>query len=81
MKPMNAYEIICNKYKSKPFVQLCKDFGDAYGFFLTENEDDRFVGSSMLCVDKRTGKTFDYNLMDPMYDYRSAEVVPFNSNP
>lgn len=77
MRPAEAYEIICNKYKSRPYVQLCKDFGDAYGFFLTENKNDRFVGSSMICVNKDSRKVFEYNLMDPKYDYRRAEVVNF----
>lgn len=76
MKPRDAYEIICSKYKSKPFVKLCKDFGDAYGFFLTKSEGDEFVGSSMICVDKNSKKVFEYNLADQKYDYRKAKVVP-----
>lgn len=59
MTPKEAYNKICNKYNSKPFVVSCSEYPEFYGFFLgpegTKEGEPVFVGGSMICVNKESG--------------------------
>ena len=80
MKPEDAYKLICKDFGFRPYVKLCKDFGDFYAFFLTRKKDDELVGGRMTAVNKSTKKIFEYNLMDSRYDYSKAKTIPFNGD-
>lgn len=78
MKADEAYTLICKEIGYKPCIKLCKDFGNFYAFFFTEKPSDKFVGSVMTAIDKKTKKIFPYYLNSSDGDYLKAKTVVYN---
>lgn len=78
MSVNEAYSLICKKIGGTPHIKLCKDFGDFYAFFFTENASSKYVGSTMTAIDKKTKKIFPYNLNSSKGDYSKAETIVYN---
>lgn len=72
-----AYELICKEIGRNPIIKLCKDFGDFYAFFFVEKPSDKFVGSVMTAIDKKTKKIFPYYLNSSIGDYSRAKTVVY----
>lgn len=60
MKKAEAYKIICGYLQEEPYVTLCKENADYFGFYVaapdTQEGQPVFVNNYMLCVNKKTGE-------------------------
>lgn len=72
-----AYKIL-TKEKPASIVKSCLDFGKFFAFSLapiTIGKETYYTGTVMDAVDKRTGKTFEYDILSDVKAYEKAKEV------
>ena len=69
MNAQEAYEKVCDYMNERAVVSIAREYRNHYGFFMAPPESEpgniAFVGKSMFCVNKQTGRVFTE--ADPEY--------------
>lgn len=81
MTGQEAYSILSKNYSAHK-VLGCLDFGTFFVFSLCPldkiSNETYYTGTVMDAVDKKTGKTFKYDLTDNIESYNNAEKIEIN---
>lgn len=76
-----AYSILSKDYPAHKILG-CLDFGSFFVFSLCPldkiSDETYYTGTIMDAVDKKTGKTFKYDLTDNIEAYQNAKEVEVN---
>ena len=78
MTAEEAYKILSKEYPAMK-VRTCLDFGSFFAFCLApinvEDTDEYMTGTCMDAVDKKTGRTFIYDITTDLDAYERAKEV------
>lgn len=82
MTATDAYNILCKEHHLMK-IRTCLDFGGFFAFFLAplyvEDSEDYMTGTCMEAVDKKTGRTFVYDILTDIDAYHEAKPVNVNT--
>lgn len=79
MTAKEAYDILCKKYGQLQQVIGCLDYGNFYIFSLAPMDvtvdGTYYTGTQFDAVDKKTGRTFVYDITSDLDAYERAKPV------
>lgn len=76
MTAQGAYRLLCKKFPI-PRVRGCLDYGTFFAFLLAplyiSDEQEYVTGTTLIAVDKKTGRIFDYDITSDIIAYENAK--------